>query len=212
MNTFTGRHISIEGMDGVGKSTVCHMLSERLGFELIEKPLKYLFDENGDMNRYIRIRDYVNGRSDRIFTSWFYGLGSTFLYDRYQGHDVITDRHLISNYMWSGCEESEPIFETLVDRIGAPSLTVVLYARPEAIRQRLTGRNVSDPDLHKIDVSEEVYGKARQFLTKYPMPHLFIDTSDSTPDEICDTIIGEAKRIGVLRWRTTGSQARCSSI
>ncbi len=208
---FTGKHISIEGMDGVGKSTVCRLLSERLNFEFVEKPLKDLFDKNGNIDNYIQIRDYVNGRSDRVFTSWFYGLGSTFLYDKYQGCNIITDRHLVSNYMWSGSDDSELVFSTLVDRMGAPSLTVILYAKPEVIRQRLIKRNASDPDLCKIEVSEEVYGKARKFFEKYPMPHLFIDTSDSTPDEICDTIIEEAKKIGVLRWRTTELQAHCSS-
>ena len=195
---FNGKHISIEGMDGVGKSTVCKMLAERLGFEFVEKPLRFLFDSKGNIDSYVRIRDYVNSREDRVFTSWFYGLGSTFLYDRYQGKNIITDRHLISNYMWSGTEESEPVFRTLIDRIGAPTLTVVLYADPEVIRKRLIGRNPTDSDIRKIEQSETVYSKARMFLEKYPMPHLFIDTGDKMPEEICDIIIEEAKHLGVI--------------
>lgn len=39
-------HISIEGMDGVGKSTTCKILAERLGYEFVEKPLHYLFDDS----------------------------------------------------------------------------------------------------------------------------------------------------------------------
>ena len=39
-------HISIEGMDGVGKSTTCTLLADRLGYKLIEKPLHYLLDNN----------------------------------------------------------------------------------------------------------------------------------------------------------------------
>ena len=35
-------HISIEGMDGAGKSTTCKILAERLGYEFVEKPLHYL--------------------------------------------------------------------------------------------------------------------------------------------------------------------------
>ena len=195
---FTGKHISIEGMDGVGKSTTCQMLSEKLGFEFVEKPLRYLFDEDGDMERYKQVRDYVNSRPDRIFTSWFYGLGSTFLYERYQGRNIITDRHLISNYMWSGCEESMPVFDTLVELIGHPSLTVVLYADPEVIHSRLVGRDAFDSDLPKIALSEDVYGKARDFLARHPMPHLFIDTSEMSPEQICDRIIEEAEKTGVI--------------
>ena len=32
-------HISIEGMDGVGKSTTCRLVAERLGYIGVEKPL-----------------------------------------------------------------------------------------------------------------------------------------------------------------------------
>ena len=41
-------HISIEGMDGVGKSTICKLLAERLGYLFVEKPLHYLLDDNED--------------------------------------------------------------------------------------------------------------------------------------------------------------------
>lgn len=41
-------HISIEGMDGVGKSTTCKLLAERLGYIFVEKPLHYLFDDSDD--------------------------------------------------------------------------------------------------------------------------------------------------------------------
>ena len=30
-------HIAIEGMDGVGKTTTCKLLAERLGYKFIEK-------------------------------------------------------------------------------------------------------------------------------------------------------------------------------
>jgi len=40
-------HISIEGFDGVGKTTISQLLAKRLEFELVEKPLKYLFDHEG---------------------------------------------------------------------------------------------------------------------------------------------------------------------
>ena len=36
-------HISIEGFDGVGKTTICRLLTEKLGYEFVEKPLHFLF-------------------------------------------------------------------------------------------------------------------------------------------------------------------------
>ena len=77
-------HISIEGMDGVGKTTVCRLLAKRLGYEFVDKNLRFLFAENGDYDSYVRIRDKVNANSDRLFTAWFYGLGSMHLYATYK--------------------------------------------------------------------------------------------------------------------------------
>ena len=48
-------------MDGVGKSTTCKLLAERLHYKFIEKPLHYLFDETEtSFDEYIKIRDRVN--------------------------------------------------------------------------------------------------------------------------------------------------------
>ena len=41
-------HIAVEGFDGVGKSTAAKKLADKLGFLLVEKPLHFLFDEEGD--------------------------------------------------------------------------------------------------------------------------------------------------------------------
>ena len=77
-------HISIEGMDGVGKTTTCRLLAEKLGYEFVDKNLRFLFDENGDYRNYLLIRDKVNANSDRLFTPWFYGLGNIYLHTQYE--------------------------------------------------------------------------------------------------------------------------------
>lgn len=195
---FNGIHLSIEGMDGVGKTTVCRLIEKELGFRYIEKPLQYLFREDGDYDTYIRVRDYVNDDPDRVFTSWFYGLGSTFLYSRFNGEKIVTDRHLLSNYTWSGEKESEPVFETLVKVLGVPTMTVILYSRPEVIEQRLKKRDVEDSDLKKVTVSEEKYAKMKHFVEKYDMPHIFIDTSDLTPEQTVDIIADKMREIKAI--------------
>ena len=195
---FNGIHISVEGMDGVGKTTTCQMIQERLGFRYVEKPLRYLFKEDGDYDTYIRVRDYVNQQPDRVFTSWFYGLGSTFLYSQFNGEKIVTDRHFVSNYIWSGEKESEQVFDTLIDLLGSPKMTFIIYARKEVIKERLLNRDDKDPDLQKVLVSDDKYEKMKRFFEKHDMPHLFIDTSDLTAEEVYSTIEKELKKNGVI--------------
>lgn len=187
-------HISIEGMDGVGKSTTCKLLAEKLGYEFVEKPLHYLFDGSKDSyDIYRKVRDQVNANKNRNFTSWFYGLGSLYLYENFKEKNIVTDRHLASNYAWSGSDYNEDIYELLVKKLGAPKLTVILYSPSEVIVQRLISRNKNDKDIARAKDSEKIYQRMIAFCEKYNFPHLVIDTSKLQPEEVVNRIIEELK-------------------
>lgn len=182
-------HISIEGMDGVGKSTTCELLAKRLGYKFVEKPLHYLFDKNSDsFEDYIRIRNQVNGNSNRIFTSWFYGLGSIYMYELFKDSNIVTDRHLASNYAWSGTKDNKEVYELLVKKLGVPKLTVILYAPSDVIVERLKGRNKQDSDIAKAKNSEVIYSRMIEFCNDYKFPFIIIDSSKLSPIEVVDKI------------------------
>ncbi len=183
------QHIAIEGMDGVGKTTASRLLAEKLGYEYIEKNLHYLFDENGEFDNYFRIRDKVNKSSDRLFTSWFYGLGNIYLYTMFKDKNIVTDRHFLSNYAWSGTEDNIEVYDLLVKKLGAPNLTVILYANESTIFARLRHRDEHDSDLDKVKIAKEKYEKMIYFCEKYKLPYMVIDTSNLTPDEIVELIL-----------------------
>ena len=182
-------HISIEGMDGVGKSTTCELLAKRLGYKFVEKPLHYLFDKNSDsFEEYIRIRNQVNTNSNRIFTSWFYGLGSIYMYELFKDSNIVTDRHLASNYAWSGTKDNKEVYELLVKKLGVPKLTVILYAPSDVIVERLKGRNKQDSDIAKAKNSEVIYSRMIEFCNDYKFPFIIIDSSKLSPIEVVDKI------------------------
>ncbi len=182
-------HISIEGMDGVGKSTICELLAKRLEYKFVEKPLHYLFDKNSDsFDEYIRIRNQVNANSNRIFTSWFYGLGSIYMYELFKDSNIVTDRHLASNYAWSGTKDNKEVYELLVKKLGVPKLTVILYAPSDVIVERLKGRNKQDSDIAKAKNSEVIYSRMIEFCNDYKFPFIIIDSSKLSPIEVVDKI------------------------
>lgn len=181
-------------MDGVGKSTTCELLAKKTGYTFVEKPLHYLFDETDDsFSEYIRIRDKVNDDSDRVFTSWFYGLGSIYMYDKFKGQNIITDRHFASNFAWSGTEDNGDVYDLLVKKLGAPNLTVILYAPTDVIVERLTKRNKKDSDLARVQNSETIYKKMIDFCEEYQFPFIVIDTSTLNPNEVVDRILEKLK-------------------
>ena len=190
-------HISIEGMDGVGKSTTCKLLSERLGYKFVEKPLHYLFDESEDkFDEYIRIRDQVNANPNRVFTSWFYGLGSIYMYEMFKDENIVTDRHFASNYAWSGSDNNGEVYDLLIQKLGKPKLTVILYSPSETIVNRLISRDVNDSDIAKAKKSENIYRRMIDFCRKKELPYLMIDTSSLKPEEVVDEIL---KRLEDIR-------------
>jgi thymidylate kinase len=191
-------HIAIEGIDGVGKSTIAQQLADRLVFTFIEKPLKYLFDNEGEDQNYIRIRDYVNKQPDRVFSSWFYGLGNIFLYHKFKGQNIITDRHLVSNYCWSGTQESEPVFDLLVKELGSPDFTFLIYASPEVVVGRIKNRDQDDHDIKKAKLIPELYPKMESFLKRYNMKYVLIDSSHLAVDQILTIILDTLKQNGLI--------------
>lgn len=182
-------HIAIEGMDGVGKTTTCRLLSERLGYKFVEKNLRFLFDENDEFDNYFKIRDKVNANPDRLFTSWFYGLGNIYLYTMFKDENIITDRHLLSNYAWSGTVENIEVYDLLVKKLGFPDLTVILYADEKAIFDRLKTRDENDSDIDKVKNAKEKYEKMVFFCEKYKMPYMVVNTSKLTPEETVEVIL-----------------------
>ena len=188
-------HISIEGMDGVGKSTTCKLLSERIGYKFVEQPLHYLFDEAEDkFDEYIKIRDRVNANPNRVFTSWFYGLGSIYMYEMFKDENIVTDRHFASNYAWSGADNNGEVYDLLIQKLGKPKLTVILYSPSETIVNRLISRDVNDRDIVKAKKSESIYKRMIDFCKTKELPYLVIDTSNLKPEEVVDRIVEELKK------------------
>lgn len=182
-------HISIEGMDGVGKTTVANILSGRTGYRFVLKNLSELFDGEGSEENYIRIRDRVNAEEDRLFTAWFYGLGNIYLRTKHAGEDIITDRYYLSNYAWSGTEKNEAVYGLLVRMLGVPELTVILYADEDTLRRRLMGRGAGDRDLLKVPLAREKYEKMIFFCERFSVPYMLIDTSGISAGEVAERIM-----------------------
>lgn len=190
-------HIAIEGMDGVGKTTVCKLLASKTGYTFVTKPLHYLLDLEDDVGWpiYFRTRNMVNNSSNRDFSAWFYGLSNIYLYEKFKNQNIITDRHIVSNYCWSGNQANMDIYDLIIKKIGFPTLTVILYAGEDTIRDRLIKRNSDDKDSKRISKTEKVYEKMIGFCELKHFPYTIIDTSKLSPEQITNIIIKKLEAI-----------------
>lgn len=181
-------------MDGVGKSTTCQLLADRLGYTFVEKPLHFLLDDDEhEIKQYQKVAKKVNSNANRNFTAWYYGLNNIYLYEKFKDQNIVTDRHIVSNYCWSGTDYNVDIYNLILKKIGKPKLTVILYAKPEVILSRLKKRDIHDDDIAKVSKSEQVYEKMIYFCEMKKFNYIVIDTDGKTPEMVVDEIINHLK-------------------
>lgn len=188
--------IAIEGMDGVGKTTISKYISEKYKIRYVEKPIKYIFgkDTKEISNEMNAILSNFYDCDDPILKTWFFGLGNLLAIKNHENEDIVIDRHFLSNFTWNSNEKCYPIYDLLVNYIGIPDLTIYLYADEAARIERLKCRDESDPDLADINTELNKVKDNLQFMKKYNMPYVFIDTTDMSVEKVenrIDVVLAE---------------------
>ncbi len=176
--------VAIEGMDGVGKTTVAKSIEKDLEFTYVKDPLKELFEIEDE--HLLRISEKLfTSASDKLI-SWYLALGDIYALEKYKNKNVVMDRHVLLNYFWNGNESTEKIFETEIDLFGKPDLTILLEASTETRMKRIKDRNINDPDLNKPTMKEYGYDKLKDFLDKYDYNYKIINTDNLSIEEVID--------------------------
>lgn len=191
--------IAIEGMDGVGKTTIAKKIAEDNGLMYIDKPLHYFFEDNAE-NGYADLMKMANRLydvDDPVIRSWFFGLGNLVCFRKFKDQGFVVDRHFVSNYFWNGSDESHRVYESMINIIGVPDLTILLYATPETRLERLIKRDPNDKDITDPEKKVDGYDKMLKFVELFKLPYLFINTEDKTIDEIVNEINIELDKLCV---------------
>ena len=182
--------IAIEGMDGVGKSTIAKELAKRNEFTYIGDAIHKVFDATDKESEYYKI---FKRRENQLFfesgndilRAWLCSLGNIYTATQVKDKNIVVDRHILSNFQQNGTRENIEIYKTLLSLIGVPDMSVILYASPEVRLQRIYTRNKNDRDLQDEAIKAEGMIK---FAEKFNMPHIVIDTEEKSIDDIVQEI------------------------
>ena len=182
--------IAVEGMDGSGKTTLSKILADKLGYEYVYKPFKFLF-ENLNINE-SQLKDLewkLYETEDEALLTLFYGLGLLYGTRCDSNQNIIYDRHIVSNYYWHGNAETMPLHQELIKLCGEPDLTVLLKASVSTRMSRIHNRNCQDKDLSNWAMYDDGYDKMEQFLQNSGFNYIVIDTEHLSPEEIANIVI-----------------------
>ena len=86
-----------------------------------------------------------------------------------------------------------------IQKLGVPTLTVVLYSPSEIIVERLRSRNKNDCDISKAEKSEIIYKRMIEFCKTKNLPFIVIDTSNLKPEAVVEKIIKELSLNGRIK-------------
>jgi thymidylate kinase len=176
--------VAIEGMDGVGKTSVAKAIEESLNFIYIKDPLKELFDISQE--HLMKILNKIFAYDDERIKAWTLALGEIYVLSQYKSKNVILDRHTLLNYYWNGTSNSISIFELENKLFGNPDLTIILYASTNVRIKRMKKRDPNDPDLLNAYKLENGYKKIEDFVIKNKIPYVLINTDNMTESEVID--------------------------
>lgn len=180
--------IVIDGMDGVGKSTLAKLIAKKYNYTYMEQPLLKLFgvnlqDEN-QRNMFEQILNIIFNKEDIRLKAWLTGLGNIYSLINNDNENVVIDRNIISNYYWNGNEETESIFDEILQLTGFPDMTIILYASTKTRLKRIRHRDKDDKDLIDIDVLKDGYEKMSKFVRKRNIPYIAINTEGKSAEEV----------------------------
>ncbi len=181
--------IVIEGMDGVGKSTVAREVANRLGAKYVDGFLINYLTEQGMSIEETKIIhkaiDICTDNENSIVRTWLYAFANLFNLVHYDC-DLIIDRHCLTTFYYNGDDDSKDIYKYMQKYMGKPDLVIILRATEATRRSRICKRDINDPDLLsdvKMNYGYDQMEEAAKFLE---LDYKVIDTDNKNLNEVID--------------------------
>ena len=190
--------ISVDGGDGVGKTTLVEKLAKYYNLYYLKKPIDTFLcvrepnDIRHRISKLVQKFVYEVNKSEKLKVAFN---SSLLLHYKKQlaNEDVIVDRGMLSCYMFNGDNTTEPTFDKYIEKGLTFDICFFLTASPETRRERMLKRNPNDEDLKNGNLEKLTDGqlKAMKFAESRGIPIAVIDTDGKDEEQVFE----EAKQI-----------------
>lgn len=190
--------ISVDGGDGVGKTTLVEKLAEYYNLYYLKKPIDTFLcvrepnDIRHRISKLVQKFVYEVNKSEKLKVAFN---SSLLLHYKKQlaNEDVIVDRGMLSCYMFNGDATTEPTFDKYIEKGLTFDICFFLTASPETRRERMLKRNPNDEDLKNGNLEKLTDGqlKAMKYAESRGIPIAVIDTDGKNEEQVFE----EAKKI-----------------
>ena len=183
--------ICVEGLDGVGKSSLVNNLSKALGLKIVSKPIDTLL--LNDKKESYEVMENVYKYSNNL-VAMYYLLGNLSALEDGTKEDIILDRGFLSTYYFSCKEDNKELFDFYANNYGFPDITILLYASIDERIKRIHKRDSNDADLGKKRLYIDGYDKIFEAIRKYNIPHILINNENLEEKETTLKVLSILKR------------------
>ena len=190
--------ISVDGGDGVGKTTLVEKLAAYYDLYYLKKPIDTFLcvkepnDIRHRISKLVQKIVYEVNKSEKLKVAFN---SSLLLHYKKQleDEDVIVDRGMLSCYMFNGDETTEPTFDKYIKKGLEFDICFFLTASPETRRERMLKRNPNDEDLKNGNLDKLTAGqyKAIKYAESRGIPVAVIDTDGKNEEQVFE----EARQI-----------------
>ena len=192
--------VAIEGIDGVGKTTIAKALVEKLKFDFSEKELQNIWDISPE--NYVLLRDKLKESNNKDVMALFFCLNNLLCGIKSTNNNVIADRYIATNYFWWETEQNECIYDAILSISKKPILTVILTAKTETLQQRIMEKEKEnlkkrEIELEKTQYNAEFVPKIRMFLERKGLDFIIVDNDSAKVEDVVNAIINKLNSINV---------------
>ncbi|MCK5061923.1 hypothetical protein KAR28_05255 [Candidatus Parcubacteria bacterium] len=174
--------ITIEGIDGSGKSTISKLFARQADSALYKTPPKNIISKRDEIDAKATPIDHYRFYLDGIYTAskeiWQF-LAS--------GKNVVCDRYWLTTYVYHivmGVSVNINDFLSITQ----PDLTVLLLVSNNIQAKRFLERGMSIGDRRMINRQLELAREYKRALTNFKIPQLTINTDYDCPAEVVEKI------------------------